>query len=215
MKKNHTLLVRRSIGVCAITIAALGFLQPVLTWAQTPSPTTKEASQNRASMRDGRHDFDFAFGSWKFHLRKLDHPLTGSNTWIELDGHSNCRKVWDGANFDEVEVYSADRKTHIQGLTMRLYNPESHQWSLYWGNAAKGILSLPAVVGEFTNGRRILRSGGLQRSNDPGSIRVVRDHADLGALRTIFFDRRRKDLGNELDYRSDSRETVIVAEALL
>jgi hypothetical protein len=153
MKKNHTMLVHRSIGVCATTIAALLFLQPILTWAQTPSPTTKEASQNGASLRDGRHDFDFALGGWKFHLKKLEHPLTGSNTWIELDGHSNCRKIWDGANLDQVEVYSADRKTHIQGLTLRLYNPESHQWSLYWGNAAKGALSLPAVVGEFKNGR--------------------------------------------------------------
>ncbi len=155
MKKNHTMLVlvRRSIGVCAITFATLLFSQPVPTWAQTHSPATKEASQNGAALRDGRHDFDFAFGNWKFHLKKLEHPLTGSNTWIELDGHSSCRKVWDGANFDEVEVYSADRKTHIQGMTVRLYNPESHQWSLYWGNAAKGVLSLPAVVGEFKNGR--------------------------------------------------------------
>jgi hypothetical protein len=80
-------------------------------------------------------------------------PLTGSNTWIELDGHSSCQKIWERANLDQVEVYSADRKTHIKGLTLRLYNPESHQWSLYWGNAAKGALSLPAVVGEFKDGR--------------------------------------------------------------
>jgi hypothetical protein len=68
------------------------FSQPILTWAQTPSPTTKEASQNGASLRDGRHDFDFALGSWKFHLKKLEHPLTGSNTWIELDGQFELPK---------------------------------------------------------------------------------------------------------------------------
>jgi hypothetical protein len=154
MKKNHTTAVRRSIGVCAIAIGALLFSQPVWTWAQAPSPAAKEASQNGGSPRDGQHDFDFALGNWKFHLRKLEHPLTGSNTWVELDGRSSCQKVWDGkANFDEVEVYSADRKTHIQGMTLRLYNPESHQWSLYWSNSAKGTLSLPPVVGEFKNGR--------------------------------------------------------------
>jgi hypothetical protein len=153
MKKNHTMALRGSIGVCTITVAALLFPQPVLTWAQ-PSPAIKEASQNGASARDGQHDFDFALGNWKFPLKKLDHPLTSSNAWIELDGHSSCRKVWDGkANLDDVEVYSADRKTHIQGVTLRLYNPESHQWSLYWGNVAKGALSLPPVVGEFKNGR--------------------------------------------------------------
>jgi hypothetical protein len=120
---------------------------------QSPSPATKEGSQNGASLRDGRHDFDFALGNWKFHLKELDHPLAGSNIWIELDGHSSCQKIWDGADLDQVEACSADRKTHIHGLTLRLYNPESHQWSLYWGNAAKGVLSLPAVVGEFKNGR--------------------------------------------------------------
>ena len=120
MKKNHTIAVRRSIGVCAITISALLFSQPVLTRGQTAPPAVKEASQNRASARDGQHDFDFALGNWKFHLKKLDHPLTGSNTWIELDGHSSCQKIWDGADLDQVEVYSADRKTHIKGLTLRL-----------------------------------------------------------------------------------------------
>jgi hypothetical protein len=154
MKKNRTIALRKSVGVCAIAIGALLLSQPAATLAQTPSPNTKRTSKNQTSLRDGQHDFDFALGNWKFHLKKLDHPLSGSNTWIELDGHSSCRKIWNGkANLDEVEVYSADRKTHIQGLTLRIYNPESHQWSLYWANAAKGILSLPPVVGEFNNGR--------------------------------------------------------------
>jgi hypothetical protein len=153
MKKNREMKLRGRISIGAVTVGTLLFLQPHVTWAQTASPATKEASQNGASLHDGQHDFDFALGNWKFHLKKLDHPLTGSNTWIELDGHSSCQKIWDGANLDQVEVYSADRKTHIKGLTLRLYNPESHQWSLYWGNSAKGILSLPAVVGEFKNRR--------------------------------------------------------------
>ena len=159
MKKNHRLIiVRRLVSACAVTLVASFFLHPALTRAETASvsPATKETVQgnNNGSLRDGQHDFDFALGNWKFHLKKLEHPLTGSNTWIELDGHSSCQKVWNGkANLDEVEVYSADRKTHITGLTLRLYNPESHQWSLYWSNAAKGALSLPAVVGEFKNGR--------------------------------------------------------------
>ncbi len=155
MKKNHTVVVRRSIDVCVVALVALFFSHPILTRGQTPSPATKDTVQsNSSSLRDGEHDFDFALGNWKFHLKKLDHPLTGSNTWIELDGHSSCRKVWDGkANLDELEVYSADRKTHITGLTLRLYNPQSHQWSLYWANAAKGTLGLPPTVGEFKNGR--------------------------------------------------------------
>ena len=105
-------------------------------------------------MRDWQHDFDFAIGNWKFHLKKLEHPLTGSTTWVEIDGTSSCRKIWDGrANIDEVEVNNPEKHLHIQGMTLRLYNPESHQWSLYWANAAKGALGLPPVIGQFKNGR--------------------------------------------------------------
>ncbi len=145
--------VRGPISVCAVTVGALLFSQPVLTWAQAVSPATKEASKDGA-LRDGQHDFDFAIGNWKFHLKRLEHPLTGSNTWVELDGTSTCRKIWDGrANIDEVEVNNPEKHLHIQGLTLRLYNPESHQWSLYWANAAKGALGLPPVIGQFKNGR--------------------------------------------------------------
>jgi hypothetical protein len=152
MKKNRTITALGRISLCTATAVAFLFSQLSLVSAQTVSPA-KETSKD-SPLRDGQHDFDFAIGTWKFHLKKLDHPLTGSHTWAELDGNSSCRKIWDGgANLDQVEVYSADRKTHIKGLTLRLYNPESHQWSLYWGNAAKGALSLPAVVGQFNNGR--------------------------------------------------------------
>ena len=63
-------------------------------------------------------------------------------------------KFGDGrANIDEVEVNNPEKHLHIQGMTLRLYTPESHQWSLYWANAAKGALGLPPVIGQFKNGR--------------------------------------------------------------
>jgi hypothetical protein len=117
--------------------------------AQTDSSTAPGAQA--AQPRDGQHDFDFEFGSWKAHLKRLVHPLTGSNTWVEYDGNSVVRKIWDGrANLGELEVGNAT--THIEGLTLRLYHPESHQWSLNWVNSRDGILGVP-TVGEFNNGR--------------------------------------------------------------
>jgi hypothetical protein len=41
---------------------------------------------------------------------------------------------------------------HIEGLMLRTYDPQSHQWSLYWANAKTGIMD-PPQVGEFKNGR--------------------------------------------------------------
>ncbi len=102
--------------------------------------------------RDGQYDFDFELGSWKIHLKRLLHPLTGSNTWVEFDGTSVTRKVWDGRS--QIEEFEVDSPTgHIEGLTLRLYNPQTHQWSLYWANAKDGTMGGPPNVGEFKNGR--------------------------------------------------------------
>jgi len=102
--------------------------------------------------RDGQHDFDFEVGSWKIHLKRLLHPLTGSATWVEFDGTSVTRKVWDGrADLEEFETDSAVGG-HIEGLTLRLYNPQSHQWSLYWANSKGGPI-FPPQIGEFRDGR--------------------------------------------------------------
>jgi len=46
--------------------------------------------------RDGQHDFDFEIGTWKTHLKRLQHPLTGSTSLVEYEGTSTVRKVWNG-----------------------------------------------------------------------------------------------------------------------
>jgi hypothetical protein len=115
---------------------------------------TVGAPQSVSGNRDGQHDFDFLVGSWKFHLKRLKRRLAGSNEWVEFDGTTTCRKVLDGrAEVEEMNVESADKLIHIQGLALRLYNPESRQWSIYWANAADGVLDQNPMVGQFSNGR--------------------------------------------------------------
>ena len=107
--------------------------------------------QQTPTQRDGQHDFDFEIGSWKTQLRRRLHPLTGSTTWVEYQGTTVVRKIWNGrANLVELEVDGPPG--HIEGLSLRLYNPESHQWSLNYSNSASGTMSQP-VIGEFKNGR--------------------------------------------------------------
>ncbi len=101
--------------------------------------------------RDGQHDFDFNLGTWKTHIKRLEHPLTGSTSWVEWNGTVSVSKVWNGrADLEEVEIDGGG--THLEGLTLRLYNPKARQWSLSWANSSEGTLSPPAV-GEFWNGR--------------------------------------------------------------
>lgn len=104
-----------------------------------------------APARDGQHDFDSHVGTWKTHLRRLQNPLSGAGTWVEYDGTSVVRKVWDGrANLVELEVDGP--AGHIEGLSLRLYNPEAHQWSLNFSNSRSGTLS-PPTIGSFQDGR--------------------------------------------------------------
>jgi len=123
----------------------------VLAVAPARSYAGSESAAKPAGPRDGQHDFDFEIGLWKTHIHRLTHPLTGSTTWVDYDGTSVVRKIWDGrANIVELE---ADGPAgHIEGLSLRLYNPESHQWSLNFANSTVGTMSVP-TVGEFKNGR--------------------------------------------------------------
>ena len=102
------------------------------------------------ALRDGRHDFDWDIGSWKLHQKRLLHPLTGSTTWVEYDGTDVVRKIWDGAN--EGLVQSEGPTGYLEIYTLRVYNPDAHQWNIYFTNPAGGALGQPAV-GEFKNGR--------------------------------------------------------------
>jgi hypothetical protein len=112
---------------------------------QNSAPSTTNAE------RDGQNDFDFEIGTWKTHLSRLVHPLTGSTTWVEYEGTSVVRKIWDGrANL--VEFDASGPAGRVQALSLRLYDPQAHQWSLNSANVKGGTLSVP-TIGEFKNGR--------------------------------------------------------------
>jgi hypothetical protein len=104
--------------------------------------------------RDGAHDFDFLIGDWKAHVRRLPERLVGSTQWIDYDGISRHKKLLDSnANFEEFEVDGREKGQHIKAQTLRLYNADSHQWSIYLLDLDKGLLPMPPMVGQFTGHR--------------------------------------------------------------
>jgi hypothetical protein len=134
-----------------IVLGLVAALSSVHARGQTNGDTPKTASPPKAELRDGQHDFDFEFGTWKTHLRVLLHPFTGSTAWAEFNGTSVVRKIWNGrANIVELEVDGPSG--HVEALSLRLYDPESHQWSLNSSSSKTGTLGVP-TVGEFKNGR--------------------------------------------------------------
>jgi hypothetical protein len=77
--------------------------------------------------------------------------LSGSSQWTEYEGITTVRKVWNGrANLAELTAAGPDG--HFEGLSLRLYNPRSRQWSFNFANSRGGTLGQP-TIGRFIDGR--------------------------------------------------------------
>jgi len=123
-----------------------------------------------ASDRDAQHDFDFHLGTWATHLERLQGPLTGSTSWVEYDGATIVRPAWSGrANLVELEATGPSGSLEVLGL--RLYNPETRQWSLNFASSRDGTLTPPAIGG-FTDGRGEF-FGDESLNGKPISVRFV------------------------------------------
>jgi hypothetical protein len=100
---------------------------------------------------DGRADFDFFMGRWKVKHRRLRERLKGSTAWEEFEGASVARKVLGGlGNIDENVLERASGR--LEAITVRLYDPVSRQWSIYWADSVNATLLTP-MIGEFAHGR--------------------------------------------------------------
>jgi hypothetical protein len=107
------------------------------------------AGAQASAVRDGAHDFDFALGTWRTHIRSLDKPLTGSHNWTSMEGTKVSRLLWGGrAQWEEIEA--AGSGDSISGATLVIYNPEARQWTQTFVSSI-GVLGAP-LVGDFKNG---------------------------------------------------------------
>jgi hypothetical protein len=132
----RTWISRALLPMALLTVSALAM----------PSQATSSGASG-----DGQHDFDWEIGTWKTELRRLAKPLSGSGEWIEYTGTSVVRKVLDGrANLVELRVESPVGR--IEGMSLRLYNPRTKQWSLNYASVHGGTMTQP-VHGGFREGR--------------------------------------------------------------
>jgi hypothetical protein len=100
---------------------------------------------------DRRNDFDFLIGSWKVHHRSLKVRLKGSTEWGEFEGEMICRKILNGlGNLDENLIHWSTGR--VQAITLRLFNPASQEWSIYWSTDRTGTLDVP-MIGGFQDDR--------------------------------------------------------------
>jgi hypothetical protein len=163
------------------------------------SNNEQSKNENTAMQGDPQKDFDFFIGSWKVHNRRLKERLKGSDSWDKFDGTVVARHIWGGkANTDE---YEADSPIgHIQGMTLRLFDPKSQQWSLYWANSANGTLEKP-MIGGFENGRGEFYDQEMFEGRSIYVRYIWSDiYRDLLPVGTSLLRGWWKNLGNQLDH---------------
>lgn len=115
------------------------------------APAAVAATAQAPETRDGQSDFDFEIGRWRTEVKLLKKPLSGSTEWVEYEGTSVVHEFLDGrANLVELSI--AGPAGRIEGVSLRLYHPETGQWSLHYASARDGELTAP-LHGRFENGR--------------------------------------------------------------
>lgn len=97
-------------------------------------------------LRDGRGDFDFLIGTWDSQQRRLRERLKGSDSWEEFPARLEVHRILGGmGNFDEIVMEREAGFT--RGATLRLYDLQTRQWSIYWADGTHGMMGVPEVGG--------------------------------------------------------------------
>ena len=121
--------------------------------ATAPLQSAALAAQSTASARDGQRDFDWEIGTWTTKVRVLRNPLSGKPAeWAEYQGTSIVKPLMDG-HWNMVELSVAGPAGKIEGGSLRLYNPQSRQWSLNFASLRNGMLTAPVYGGFDQSGR--------------------------------------------------------------
>jgi hypothetical protein len=98
---------------------------------------------------DGRNDFDFLVGKFIMRHKRLKERLTGCTQWEEFDGTAIGKKILNGlGHTDEVVIHRSTGYNH--GYTVRLFDVNSKEWSIYWSAGASNVLDTP-MIGGFKN----------------------------------------------------------------
>jgi hypothetical protein len=102
-----------------------------------------------ASATSSEHDFDYLIGNWKLKNRNLKSRLTHSTEWITFESRVEMRAILNGiGNIDRYTDSSGGKP--YEGVALRLFDPKTRLWSIYWADSEKGTLD-PPVVGSFDN----------------------------------------------------------------
>lgn len=144
----------------------------------------------RSSATSASADFDFLHGIWKVRNRKLNSRLTGSNDWTEFEALQESKPILKGLGIQDFFRTEIDGEA-FEATTIRLFDPDSRLWSIYWADSKSVKLDVPQVgsfdgpIGEFLardtwNGTRVIVKFLWDRSNPESPVWSQAFSADEG-----------------------------------
>nr|WP_321236849.1 hypothetical protein [uncultured Psychroserpens sp.] len=97
-------------------------------------------------------DFNFLIGKWTVLNKKLKERLANSNEWIEFHAEMETKPILNGLGLMD-EMKSSHFGDDFIGLSIRMVNPKTNVWTIYWADTSNPEHYLKEqVVGEFKNG---------------------------------------------------------------
>jgi len=151
--------MKYSLAILLLVISQVGNAQRKILTTDTTIAIPKlnfDANGNlviKASLTSSNSDFDFLVGKWKMYHRRLNKRLENANEWTEFESMDSNYKILSGTA--DMDVLSTTQLPGMEGklfegVTLRLFDPKTSLWRLYWVASNVGVLD-PPVVGSFEN----------------------------------------------------------------
>jgi hypothetical protein len=139
--------------------------------------TAAAAGRQSSNGAEHAHDFDFLHGRWFVQHRKLRERLADSTEWIQFSGTLDVAPILSGlGNFDRNVL--RDPRGAYEAASLRLFNPASGLWSIWWFDGRAPANVDPPVVGGFDGQKGAFYSDGMLNGRP---IRVRTTYEPLGA----------------------------------
>jgi len=158
-------------GISFIALVSVGLAAPEISSAQASPAAAQKVSQEENAVT-GVHDFDFLFGHWQVHHRKLKKRLANNHEWVEFEGTLFSQPLMGGhANVDD-DVFEVPGGAY-RGVAPRSFDAKSGQWSIWWMDSRFPAAPMdPPVKGGFHNGVGTFYADDIE-SGQPIRIRFI------------------------------------------
>jgi len=98
------------------------------------------------------HDFEFLIGRWTVLNKRLKERLKNNTEWIEFMAAMETKPILNGLGLMD-EMKSSHFGDEFIGLSIRMVDPKTNIWTIYWADTSSPENYLKEqVVGGFKNG---------------------------------------------------------------